>query len=252
MRWEGCSVSCKSLMFRRSGNALLLCSIFQTIAIVDKTDAVVFSQDSLWMIVHNLNIKSYLCFSLRVISSLICPLHRTQVLFASLFLLQSQFYSYSPQSQITAGFTPLPLFLCNLYWTSVRADWLPVFLAYWPLWPVHLFFSSSLLCPCLAWIVIARIDGLAVGPIDPQGHTAGYWQMALQWPLSLLPSSSPFALYPPFLICHSPHCNFQSPLFSLNFFEFIRLAVYLFSCPSPCSDSVAAIVHQCSRDQRWG
>lgn len=77
-------------------------------------------------------------------------------------------------------------FLCNLSWTCVRAGGLSVFLAYWLLWLVRLFFSPSLLCPCPAELVIERIDWLAVGLIDPQGRTAGYWQMVLQCPPSIV------------------------------------------------------------------
>lgn len=121
---------------------------------------------------------------------LICPFHPTRVLFVPPLLLSSRFNLYSPQSQITLcqrASLPAHSFWCNLYRPCVEADSLSVFfLASWLLWPVVFSSPSSLPCPCLAELVIGYIDWLAVGLIDPQGRAAGYWQMVLQCPPSIV------------------------------------------------------------------
>lgn len=102
----------------------------------------------------------------------LCLLDLTHVLFLSLLL-----------------FAPLPLFFVPFMLEPVRMDRRSVFLAYWLLRPGRLFFSGSPPCPCPAELVMEPIDWSAVGPIDPQGRTAGYWRMVLQCPPSLPPSS---------------------------------------------------------------
>lgn len=133
----------------------------------------------------------------------------------------SQFYLYSPQSQITmcqcaSLHSHCFFFFCVIYTRLVRADKLSVFLAYWLLWPLRLFFTPSLLCPCQAELVIERIDWLAVAPIDSQGQTAGYWQMALQFPPSFyrppLLLTSFIHLYPPLLNLSLTSFHLQPPL----------------------------------------
>ncbi len=153
-------------------------------------------------------------------------------------------------------------FLCHLYWTCVRADRRSVFLAYWLLWPSRLFSSLSPLCPCLAELVMEPIDWLAVGPIDPQGRTAGYWRMVPQCLPSLLPSSSSSTLYlsciflllsslSALLNLSSTSFHLQSPLLP-PLSAFICLSIYPFFFPSISSAPIAAIVHRCSIDRCRG
>lgn len=89
-----------------------------------------------------------------------------------------------------------------------------------------IFSSPPLLRLCLAEIGIEHIDWSAVGSIDPQGQTASYWQMVLQCPPSLVPSSSfslplVLPLYPQCVICHSHN-------FITLRSEFIPASVYPF------------------------
>ena len=153
-------------------------------------------------------------------------------------------------------------FQCHLYWTCVWTDRRSVFLPYWLPWPGRLFSSLSPSRPCLAELVMEPIEWSTVGPIDPQGRTAGYWWMVVQcWP-SLLPSSSPAAL--------SASCIF-SPLYP----PLLNLSLTSFHLPPPSSPSTsppssacesrhssfplslpasspAAIAHRCCRDRCGG
>lgn len=123
-------------------------------------------------------------------------------------------------------FFPLPLFLCHLYWAGVTVDRWSIFLAYWLLWRRRLFFSSPPR-PGLAELVMQPIDWLAVGPIDPQGRTARYWQM--------VPQSRP---PPPYLILSLR--SFSSLVFFLLFPILAQSVTHLGSSPStpPCFPSV--------------
>lgn len=90
----------------------------------------------------------------------------------------------------------LSLYLCRSYWTCVKVDTRSVFLPYW-LRPSFLLLSSRLVSspvPARAELVMEPIDWLAVGPIDPQGHSAAYWRMFLQCPP--LRRLIPLLLYP--------------------------------------------------------
>lgn len=117
---------------------------------------------------------------------------------------------------ITLHSSPI-VFLCHLYRTCVTVDRWSIFLAYWLVWLSHLFFSISPLCPRLAELVMQPIDWLAVGFIDPQGRSAGYWQMAPQCPPSLLASSSPSAH---FLTCIFLLVSYLSALLNLLLISF--------------------------------
>lgn len=147
----------------------------------------------------------------------------------------------------------LPLFLCHLYMVMCQSRQVVCFSGLLTAMTKSSFILPlSFLCPCLAELVMEPIDWLAVGPIDPQGRTAGYWQMIPQ----CLPTLR--HVLPPLLL---PLLHFLTSLFSISTLLHL-IAPLPHSFAHPCmypsfpsifsSASVAAIIHWCSRDRCWG